>query len=297
LNSGRFRTDFVVETELDGSATLRFGDNVLGKRPAAGATFTATYRVGSGTSGNVGAKALARVVSSDTRIKRVWNPLPASGGADPESLEQVRQYAPQAFRVQERAVTEADYVELSKRRADVQHAAATLRWTGSWYTAFVTVDRRGGLTVDAPYRREMRSHLDRYRLAGYDLEINSPVFVPLEIVLKVCVKAGYFRSDIKETLLRVFSSSTLRGGERGFFHPDNFTFGQPLHLSQIYEAAMAVDGIDSVEVTTFQRWGKAANQERDKGVLTPGPVEVIRLDNDPNFPENGKIEFHMMGGL
>ncbi len=297
LNSSRFRMDFVVETESDGSATLRFGDNVLGKRPAAGTTFTATYRIGNGAAGNVGAEAITRVVSPDTRIKRVWNPLPASGGADPESLEQVRQFAPYAFRVQERAVTETDYVELARRCADVQQAAATLRWTGSWYTAFVTVDRRGGLPVDAPYKHAMRIHLDRYRLAGYDLEINSPVFVPLDIMLTVCVTVGYFRSDVKETLLQVFSNRDLPGGKRGFFHPDNFTFGQPVSLSQIYEAAMATDGIDSVEVTKVQRWGKAPNQELKKEMLAPCPFEVIRLDNDPNFPENGKIEFRMMGGL
>ncbi|MGK7915412.1 MAG: hypothetical protein AB4038_07675, partial [Prochloraceae cyanobacterium] len=39
LNSDRFARDFVVETEDDDSAYLRFGDNVLGKKPAAGNFF------------------------------------------------------------------------------------------------------------------------------------------------------------------------------------------------------------------------------------------------------------------
>jgi hypothetical protein len=69
----------------------------------------------------------------------VWNPLPAVGGVDPEAMEQVRQFAPQAFRVQERAVTPADYVEVTQRRIQ---RAATLRWTGSWYTGCVTVDQQ-----------------------------------------------------------------------------------------------------------------------------------------------------------
>jgi hypothetical protein len=28
-----------------------------------------------------------------------------------------------------------------------------------------------------------------------------------------------------------------------------------------------------------------------------GRLEIARLDNDPNAPENGKVEFDMRGGL
>lgn len=297
FGSDRFSTEFVVEVERDGATHLRFGDNILGQRPAVQTRFKADYRVGNGVSGNVGACAIARVVHNNLDLKRVWNPLPAMGGVEPETMEQARQFAPQAFRVQERAVTPADYVEITQRRADVQRAAAMYRWTGSWYTAFVTVDRAGGLPVDERFESDLRDYLNRFRLAGYDLEINGPISVPLELALLVCVKPDYFRSDVKQSLLRVFSSRGLPDGQRGFFHPDNFTFGQPLYLSRIYEAALAVDGVVSVEVQKFQRWGKTPQEELAKGVLTAGSYEVIRLDNDPNFPENGKIDFVLGGGL
>ena len=68
------------------------------------------------------------------------NPLPAAGGVDPEAEADVRRNAPQAFRTQERAVTPEDYAAVSERYDGVSRAAATLRWTGSWYTVFVTVD-------------------------------------------------------------------------------------------------------------------------------------------------------------
>ena len=64
------------------------------------------------------------------------NPLPAQGGIEPESIEEVRQKAPSAFRTQERAVTPEDYAEVAQRCGlDVQRAAATFRWTGSWRTS------------------------------------------------------------------------------------------------------------------------------------------------------------------
>jgi hypothetical protein len=299
LGSDRFAAEFVVEMEKDGVAHLRFGDDVLGRRPAFGSALLASYRIGNGRSGNVGYESLTRVVTDLDGIEGVRNPVAEAGGADAESLESVRQFAPQAFRVQQRAVTEADYAEVTRRHPGVQKAAARFRWTGSWYTVFVTVDRKGGRAVetDTEFLEEIRQHLEQFRLAGYDLEINGPVFVPLDLLLAVCVKPGHFQMDVKRALLDVFSRHDLPDGRRGFFHPDNFTFGQPVHLSRVYETAMSVDGVASVEVKRFQRFGKAPNQELDTGVLQPASLEIAQLDNDPNFPENGRFEFEMDGGL
>ncbi|MDE3084156.1 MAG: putative baseplate assembly protein, partial [Verrucomicrobiota bacterium] len=301
LESDRFAQEFVVEVERDGIAHVRFGDDVLGLRPPDGAQFTATYRTGNGTAGNVGAESLVRVVANfpSGSILSVRNPLSAVGGVDPESMEQVRQFAPQAFRIQERAVTAADWVEVAERHSEVQRAAAEFRWTGSWYTAFVTIDRLGGraVTGDELFLSDMRRFLDQFRIAGYDLEINGPIFVPLDIALTICVAPRYFRGDVEEALLDALSARDLPGGRRGFFHPDNFTFGQPVYLSQLVAAAMNVTGVASVVVTTFQRYGKKANGELAAGVLSTAALEIARCDNDPNFPENGRLKLDLQGGL
>jgi hypothetical protein len=302
LASDRFATEFVVEMENDGRASLRFGDGIYGRQPTTSTEFIASYRIGNGQSGNVGAEALYHVVTNDTGISSVRNPLPAQGGADPEAIEDVRLYAPQAFRTQERAVTEADYAEVAERHPDVQQAAATRRWTGSWHTMFLTVDRRGGRVVDADFEAELRDFLQRYRLAGQDLEIDGPSFVPLDIVFTVCAEPGYLRSDVKAALLETLSNQDLPDGRRGFFHPDNFTFGQPVYLSQIVAVIMQVPGVRWVDVgaskgTRFKRWGQVAHHELENGQIDIGRLEIARLDNDPNAPENGKIDFIMEGGL
>ncbi len=104
----------------------------------------------------------------------------------------VRRHAPQAFRRQERAVTPADYAEVTERHAGVQRAAATLRWTGSWHTVFITVDRLGGFPMDDAFEEELARHVERYRMAGQDTEFNDPVYVSLELELLVCVQAELF---------------------------------------------------------------------------------------------------------
>jgi hypothetical protein len=296
LQSGPGDTAFVVEVESDATAFLRFGDDRHGSRPDSGTIFHATYRVGNGVAGNIGAEAIAHIVSSDSAIVAVHNPLPARGGVEPESMRDVRQRAPYAFRTQERAVTPEDYAAVSERHAQVQRAAATFRWTGSWHTVFVTADRRGGLAVDDAFETELQRHVERYRMAGYDLEIDGPRFVPLEIEMHVCVKPGYFRSHVKAALLRLFSNLPQSDGQRGVFHPDNFTFGQPVYLSRLYAVAQAVPGVDSVLIPIFQRQGTPDRQALDDGKLTLGRLEIARLDNDPNFPGRGVFRLNLEGG-
>lgn len=293
---------FVVEVEADGTAYLRFGDGHTGRRPPEGAKFFATYRIGNGTAGNVGADAIRHLVTSDATfldptaplIISVSNPLPATGGVDPETIEHVRQNAPSAFRRQERAVTPADYEALTIRRdvvqrcgLDVQRSAAQLRWTGSWHTMFLTVDRLGGRLVDSDFEDGLRQCLERYRMAGQDLEVDAPRDVPLEIEMLVCIKPGYFFEDVQQALLQVFSNRTQSDGGQGVFHPDNFTFGQSVLLSRLIAVAQSVTGVASVVVTKFQRQGVDSEEALNSGRLEIGTHEIARLDNDPNFPERG----------
>jgi hypothetical protein len=295
LHSDRLTRAFVVDME-GGRATLRFGDGVRGKQPLVGLSLQASYRIGNGSRGNVGRETIVHIVTDDRRIIQVRNPLAAQGGTEPEPIEQVRMYAPWAFHTQERGVTAADYQTMAMRHPDVQQAAATLRWTGSWYTAFLAVRRRGGQPVDAAFKAEMLTFMERFRLAGYDLEIGAPRFVPLDIRLTVHVAANHFQSTVRQALREVFSNVDLPHGRRGFFHPEHLAFGQSVYLSQIVVEAVRVPGVDWVEVERFQRWGCPDRGERQAGELTIGPLEIARIENDPAVPEHGIIVFSMAGG-
>jgi hypothetical protein len=121
-------------------------------------------------------------------------------------------------------------------------------------------------------------------------------FVSLEIEMTVCVKPNYFTSDVKAALLEAFSNRLLPDGRRGLFHPDNFTFGQPVFSSRLYAAAQAVAGVDSVEITKFQRQGAGDASAPIPDKLEMARLEVARLDSDPDFPERGVIKFEMRGG-
>jgi hypothetical protein len=293
---------FAVEADNDGRALIRFGDNTYGAAPPDGATVTVDYRIGVGKSGNVGAEAFAHVVAPLSSLNwpdvtKVYNPLPAWGGVDPEPIAEVRRKAPAAFQADPlRAVTEADYTRLATLHPEVQRAVATFRWTGSWHTVFITIDPLGSTEVDDALQQRVRAWMTRFTQTGYDLEIDPPVYVPLEIELDVCAARDHFRGDVKEAVLYALDNRLHITGESGFFYSDNFTFGQPLYLSRLYAAVEAVEGVDSVEVKVFKRFGKLPNQEIEQGYIPMGRLEIARLDNDPSLPENGVLTLNMLGG-
>src|SRR5204863_112383 len=83
--------------DADALLHLRFGDGRAGAVPPQASTLRLWYRLGTGTAGNVGAEAIDTVELCGVAgvTVRVRNPLPATGGVDPEPVAQVRRRAPE----------------------------------------------------------------------------------------------------------------------------------------------------------------------------------------------------------
>jgi predicted phage baseplate assembly protein len=292
---------FVVEVDDQGFAHLRFGDGELGMQPQAGASFTANYRLGNGPAGNVGAGALAFMVMRRNLLNgaliKPRNPLPAQGGTDPESASQAKLLAPTAYReLIMRAITAADYATIADRDPKLQGADAKLSWMGSWYEARVAADPLGTEEPSDDLLEEVEGYLHPYRRMGHDLDVVAARYVPLNIELTVCVMPDYLRGHVEAVLSRVFSDSVLPDGTKGFFNPDQLTFGEGIYLSHIVATAQAVSGVQHVEVTKLERLYAGPNGEIKKGLLPLGVGEIAQVDNDPDFPEHGQFHLVMRGG-
>jgi hypothetical protein len=293
---------FVVEVDDEGFAHLRFGDGRHGRSPEIGVVLAATYRSGNGSGGNVGREAISRLVLRSGKIDGatigVRNPLPATGGADPEPLEEARLLAPGMIHARrERAIVAEDYAELAARDARLQGAAARLCWTGSWHEVRVAIDSKGFSDPAPELIDDIAAGLHLYRRIGHDLAVAPARIVPLRLALHVCVLPHFSRAHIKAELLDIFSARIRAKGRLGFFHPDNMRFGQSIALSRIVAAAMAVDGIETVRVDALHRLNEPdGGAALESGHLTLRPDEIARLDNDPNYPENGGIELDLGGG-
>lgn len=325
LDSGPFEEHFVAEIDDSGTADLRFGDGTHG-RSAQGATGVEAFaRIGNGAAGNVGRDAIAHAVFSDPTslvdpanpgapsgqfpdLVRVRQPLPAALGQDPETIAQVRELAGAAMRaVQFRAVTEADWQARALTVPGVADAKAMFRWSGSWYTVFAAlhpsdpddlVTLAGGrVRLEARFAERAFAALTRVRLAGYDLVLDTAIYVPLKLAIRICVATGHFRGQVLKAVGEVLANRRFGDGRVGLFHVSRLRFGAAVRLSRIIAAVQEVPGVSSLEVLEFHRYWLLPNGELETGLLPLGPSEIARLDNDRSLPENGVLDLGAVGGL
>ncbi len=147
--------------------------------------------------------------------------------------------------------------------------------------------RRRGLPVDRAFREELRAFLEPYRLAGYDVAVAAPRYIPLDVRLVVYPRPGRRASLVRAAVLEAL------GGPAGFFAPDAFGFGQPLHRSRLIACVAAVEGVDRVEVVWFRR----AGADHDEEHIALGPLEIARLDVAPGNGSYGSFNLNVEGGL
>lgn len=332
LESGPSDLDFVVEVDNDGYGHLRFGDGVCGRKPDSGTLFRASCRAGNGKPGNVGAETITYIVLRNETLSGVKilprNPMAAAGGTDPEPIDDVKLFAPYAFRHQlERAITAGDYAAIAadnERRLEaratleaensaictapftrLQAAKAALRWTGSWYTALVALDPAGSETADSEIIDEVTLYLEPFRRMGYDLLVAGAKYVSLKVALTICVLPNYLRSHVEAAVLDALSNRVLPDGALGFFHPDNLRFGGGICVSRLLATVQAIAGVQNAMVTELERFelsepSPTIDQPGEElpmnSALLLGPFEIAQLDNDPNFPENGVLVLDVRGG-
>ena len=286
--------------------TVRFGDGDLGQRPTPGRLFCVKYRTDVGKVGNVtknsitvlrdplGRDELSTTTPLSGRITSVTNPLPVTSGVDPQSLEAIRQQAPEAFKAETFfAVRDEDYRAHAERVTGIQKAGAKARWTGSWLTEFVTVDPAGAFSLSEEVRDSVADHLDSVRQAGRDVAVKPPKFLDIDLTVRVCAAPSAYKGQVHERVVRALTVSESRNGQytRPFFHPDNFTFGTVLRRSDLEAAVQAVPGVRGVlGIDILVRGIDFKRRLFTELELAVSDDQILRLQNDRRQPEKGSLE-------
>jgi hypothetical protein len=292
---------FMVETDERQRSVLRFGNGVNGRLLPSASVVQADYQIGGGHLGNIGAEQLlyAQPLTGALTgaIVSVWNPFDVTDGRNPELPEKIRRNAPEAYRARQlRAVTLADYVRRAEEVSGVSGAVARYAWTGSWRTVRVVIDPVGTVTLDDALRRDVAAHLESVRLIGEDLELRPPHYVPLDLRINICGGETYWRETLRFELEQEFSDGYTSDGRRGFFHPDEWTFGQAIHRSKIEGRILRVTGVKHVIGITMKRFNDARPSVPGLEILPIGFDEVVLCANDPDHLERGRILFEVQGG-
>jgi hypothetical protein len=287
---------FVVETDELKHSVLRFGDGVNGRLLPQNAIVHCEYQVGGGSTGNIGSDQL-RFFDGVTapEIIECWNPFDVVDGRDSERVEKILRAVPEAYLARQlRAVTLLDYIRRAEELPEVSRAVASYAWTGSWRTVRIAIDPAGSTELKDDVRRRVARYLDAVRLIGEDLEIRPPIFVPLDIEVALCVHPEFWREDVRFVLEQEFSEDHTPDGRPGFFHPDHWTFGQPLRASEIAGRVHQVTGVEHIISIALKRWDDPTPATSD--VVEVRFNEILRVRNDPDSMEDGYIRFDLQGG-
>jgi hypothetical protein len=292
---------FAVETDERQQSRLRFGNGVNGRILPAGAVVHAAYQVGGGTAGNVGADAITGFANLPGAlagaIEAITNPFDVTDGLDPEAPQQILRNVPEAFRsTQLRAVTLRDYIARAEEVPGVARVVASYAWTGSWRTVRLVIDPEDSTVLSSDLAAAIQTHIEAVRLIGEDIEIRPPHFVPVTLTLKLCLQPNAWPEDIRAELAQAFSDGWTPWGERGFFHPDLWSFGQSLHGSQVAERVHRIAGIEHIVSIEMRRFDTATAGLTNADELEMGFDEILLVENDPDHMERGSISFELSGG-
>lgn len=285
-----------VHWEPDGDAgtTVRFGDGEFGQPPAPGALLTVTWRTSAGALGNLPADAICEVATPGA-VVAARNPLAASDGANAETTQQVRRRAPQAFRKHQlRVVRPEDYNAAARELAWVQDAGTSARWTGSWHTRFTAVDPLGGFTMDEAQHLQLQQLIDRRRLATVEAFVPRPVYVAIDLEITICVEAVSRRDVVERRVIAALAPPG--GGQAAFFFADRFTFGTPLYRARLEAAIAALPGVKGVLEIRYRKRGELSDFASMPPEISLGTGEILRIENDPSWPERGTVTVITEGG-
>ncbi|AGR47769.1 baseplate wedge [Sinorhizobium phage phiM12] len=106
---------FYLNEADKGKYEISFGRNSFGVQPAIGNVIEVSYRVSSGDAPN-GVKTFSLLHAVEGYATKVTTMSKSTGGAERESVESIKYFAPKSIQIQDRAVLGSDYMVLLKNR-------------------------------------------------------------------------------------------------------------------------------------------------------------------------------------
>jgi hypothetical protein len=104
---------YYIQPAEDEKYEIKFGNNAFGIQPVSGNIITVEYRISSGEEAN-GITSFAAAQTINGYSSTVALASASAGGAEKESIESIKFFAPKSIQVQDRAITESDYEILLK---------------------------------------------------------------------------------------------------------------------------------------------------------------------------------------
>ena len=256
---------------------LRFGDGIHGLIPPKGDRNLRLmqFQVGGGMGGNVPANSLNVLQQTFSFIEGVSNLLPAGGGSDLETVDEVKARAPHLFRSRFRAVTAEDFEEIAREASTSVARARCIPCHGREGEVTVVVvpkvaEEPGADPVQplpsTELMRRVKAELDQRKLISTIVHVVRPRYRHLAMDVAVLRSTSGSSEAIKDEIVHRIREflHPLRGGKNRRGWP----FGRPVSRIDIYHVCEEVGGVDFVD--------RVILRDLDAGV----DLDFLRLSDD-----------------
>ena len=266
---------FYVDVAADGTSYIVFGNSISGNIPQTNAEIKSTYRVCSGSVGNVVAGRITRAYSAIQGLVVTANTSAASGGRDEETMESMRASIPATFRT----VSLKDFEDLCKKVAGVSKVRAS--WNGSVvsiypvdYQADYLTSASTTLALPAATKTRVEEYLSPRTMVGASVSVLSSVTAtPINISGTIHVADDYVAAYVSEAVVDSIDQ---------LFYFQNVDFGGTVRVGQVYRAILNTPGVEYAALTVLSTSGSG---------LTDVTVSSTAL------PKKGTYTFSITGGI
>jgi hypothetical protein len=237
--------DYTTLTDNSAITTVIFGNGESGARiPTGTANVKAVYRYGIGSAGNVNAQQISQLATQPGGIQSVINPLPATGGADPDTISQARDNTPMAVKALNRLVSVQDYADFSRTYAGIGKANAVKLTNGRRQVVFVTVAGAD----DIPIALNSDLYLNLVQSLQQFGDPHQPLLVGVRSLKLLVIAAGI---EVQPGYQFEVVAPSVQAALLNTFSFQKRALGQTAFLSEAVSAMQAVAGVNFVNVTVF----------------------------------------------
>lgn len=278
---------FTARVKSDGYTQILFGNGFNGVIPTTNANIFASYRTTDGSVGNLVANSIKFINGFSSSYVNIVSSSATSGGSDMESINSIKNNVSRLYRTQDRAVSLQDYKDLCLQIPGVSKATAVYNSSTKSVTLYpvphqtdypplpVLVAGSGKVVVEIPTTmvESVEAYFKTRSMIGVSAQVVDPVDIgsiqnyiectPIYVGMKVYVRDNYVQSWVKKDV-----DSAIRE----LLQFSNVFFGQKITAGEVYRAALTVNGVDYVELTTL-------STTYDNDPTTIGTVGDITVDS------------------
>ena len=172
---------------------------------------------------------------------------------------------------------------------------------------------KNGIKLDTELSNQIKKYVDDIKMIGYRVRVEPAHYIPILIVLNVFIRRDFDSSEVRDRVGMMFNNKNNPDGSKGFFHPDNFDFGDFVYISKIYETLKKIPEVKYGVIShfgkhtlAFSEYNRINTQAMNsgtkhdietgrnlkKGYISINKHEIIKLDNDVLNPNNGILILH-----